>query len=384
MLQEKILTTLRQSNLDQRKISRIAGVNESSFSRFLNGYEVLLFGSVLRIVKQLFPDEEKELMAEYVVTQKSRNARFAMEYCSLNDLPEQLEQLVNKLSASYNPLDKEWSTLYRLMIHRKKRTFPPDELLSQVEIFAPKEIEMKIMKEILKGYIYYEMRDYGNLELYINPLEKLVEQVKSKYMRDCLRIRIGLLLNYVNLLNNEIEKSRHHSYLVINQDHFERLKAPAYHHLGHSYLYEDYEKANEYLQKAIELFTKLNQPTSVDKSLYTLSFIQSYWGIEREFPFELKGYQEESEYIYYLIQKGEKERAQEMLEQIDLSTVSDWNKGFHYYYQGLINQRKDTLYQSVKCFQLSNDLFHIKLPLQELLKLGEDKAVIEVWSKKDR
>lgn len=381
MLQDKIRNTIKQSNqYDQRKLSRLAGINESSFSRFLNGYEALLFGSLVKIVKELFPEDERKIMAEYVLTQKSRNARFALEYCSLNDLPEQLEALIHKLTLSINPVDKEWAHLYHLNFNRKLNKMSLAEFFTQLEVFDPKEIEMKIMKQISKCYYYSIQKNHSMLSVITEEIEPMLNEVKSDFMRHCLNIRLGLTLNYMNMRKNELNKARYYSRLVLEQEYFERVKGIAYQHLGHSYLFEDYSKAEEYLGKAKQYYEKYDSPLHLRTVRYSLSFIQSYWKIEREFPFELNTYDDKSEYIYYLIQKGEKDRAKEVLREIDVDSISEWNKGFYYYYQGLLDNEVRTFYRSVKQFHLTCDHFHMRLPLQELARLGEKEDVLMVWA----
>lgn len=381
MLQEKILKSLKKLNLDQRRLAKIAGTNESCLSRYLNGFEELHFSSILKIVQYLFPDQEKEVMSEYVVTQKSRNARFALEYCDMNSLSEPRKYVIEKLAASSNPVDREWATLYSLMFAMKNGTLSLHTLLSQVELFAPKEIEMKIMKTIVKAYIYERQKEFAmQIEQHVNQIEPFIKQVKSKFLRNCFNVRLGLLMNYRYLYNNNLEQARYYSNLVLDQDFFKSIKAIAYHHLGHSYLFEDYDKSECYLQKAISIFDKFNQNKNGKIARRKLLYLKAYWKKDCSFEFELQSYCEKSDYIYYLIQQDQKDQAKVHLDQTDLGSLGNWDKAFHYFYEGLINQKKETFYQSIKLFQLSRDLFHIRLPIQELLKLGEDKEVLEVWS----
>lgn len=384
MLHERIRETLDQSKvLDQRKLSKIAGATESSLSRFLNGLEDLNFASVLKIVQHLYPEEEKSIMADYVLTLKSRNARFALEYCDINNLDEQVKKLIEMLSASVNPVDKEWARLYGYIQTYKKNkqnNYSMEELLSQIELFNPREIEMKAMKQIVKGHIYADLVDYLSLATQSDNLESSVEQIKSKYMRDFINMRLGLMLNYVLLYQNKIEQSRHYSSLILQQDYYEIAKAIAYHHLGHSYLFESYDISKDYFEKAIHLFSKYNHVQNLYVAKCNLSFLQAYWKIETEFSLPLSNFSQMATYIYYLIQKGEINIAKKYLSKVDVQLISENDKAFHYYYLGLIDQNKSTFYHSVKWFQLSRDLFHIKLPLQELLKLGEDEEVLSVWT----
>lgn len=381
MLQEKILRTLeKRDGLDQRTLSKIAGVNESSVSRYLHGFEMLNLASVLKIVQHLYPEQEKEIMAEYVLTQKSRNARFALEYCDINSMPEQVHKLIESLSVSVNPIDKEWAKLYRLMRMMKDQELPLEELLMQVEIFDPKEVEMKIMKDILKGYIYGRLADYNSQTLHTKYVELLIEQVKSEFLRDCFKIRLGLIKNYSCLYANDLEQARYYSKLVLEQNYFEKVKAIAYHHLGHSYLFEDYEKSKEHLELAITLFEELDQKDYHDIAKRKLSLLQIHWKKELQYEFGFDTFAGKSNYIYYLIQNENITEAKEVLGQIDLSTLSDQEKGYYYFFLGTINEDKTLYYESVDSFRKASDRFHINFPVEKLRSLGENEIILKIFT----
>lgn len=381
MLQEKILRTLeKRDGLDQRTLSKIAGVNESSVSRYLHGFEMLNLASVLKIVQHLYPEQEKEIMAEYVLTQKSRNARFALEYCDLNSMPEQVHKLIESLSVSVNPIDKEWAKLYRFIRNFRDKNTTLEDLLWQVEVFDPKELEMKIMKQILKGYIYVQLTDYTSLTLHTKYTENLIKRVKSEFLRNCFNIRLGLLKNYVCLYANDLKQARHYSNLVLKQNFFENVKPIAYHHLGHSYLFEDYDKSMRYLEKAVALFRELGHKKNLYIAERKVIFLNSYWKKDMEYNFRLDTFTEKSDYIYYLLQKERIDQAKEVFEQIDVSTLSDQEKGYYYYFLGEITKDKTLYYESVNSFRNAGDRFHIILPVEKLRSLGENETILKIFT----
>lgn len=380
MLQERILNTLeKHDHIDQRKLSRVAGLNESSISRYLNGFEDINFESLLRIVQFLYPEQEIEIMSEQIMNFKSKNARLALEYAVMNLLSDHLDHLLDLLSTSSNPVDKEWAAMYEFIRLQNNKELSPLEFLKKIEVFKPKELEMQILKTIVKGYTYVELNDYNALNLYIRDIEPQIGEIKSNFIQESFNVRLGLIMNYVSLYsNNDPEQARYYSSLVIEQDFFEHVKATAYHNIGHSYLFESYDQAKDYLERSITLSKEQERWQLAHSSSLTLSFIQSFWEIEREFPFELKGYSEISEYIFFLIRKGDKEQAKDLLEQIDIETISDWDKGFHYYYLGLIYDDKDFFYDSVEWFKKKGDKFHLMLPIKELHRLKENEKVLRL------
>lgn len=384
MLQERILHTLAiTKDLDQRKLSRIAGVSESSFSRYLYGLENITLHSALKIVKYLYPDQEKEIMSEYVLTQKSRNARFALEYCNINNLIQPFKQLLNNLSDSVNPVDKEWVILYELLGQLKEKTIRLDELKESVELFNPKELEMQIMKQLFKAYISFLENDTSGLRLHVSGIEDLIKGIKSEFLKDCYNMRLGIIMGHVSLISNDIEETRYYCSLVINQNLFEELKALAYNNLGHTYMFDNYDVSKGYFETCLKLYTNPTEHNQDNREVVELniSFLQSYWKIEREFSLDIhKNHKTLASYIFYLIQKGDLTRAKEYASKVDSSSLSDFDHAFHYYYLGLIYQSKKYFYHSIKWFQRAEDFFRIQLPIKKLLEMGEDEELLSVWT----
>lgn len=381
MLQERILKTLdKRDSLDQRKLAKIAGVNESSISRYLNGFESLNLPAVLKIVQFLFPEEEKEVMAEYVLTQKSRNARFALEYCDLNSMSDEVHKLIEPLSVSVNPVDKEWATLYRLMRMMKEKKLPLEKLLLQVEVFDPKEIEMKIMKQIFKGYIYGRLGDFTSQMFHTKYTEIMIKEVKSEFLKDCFNIRLGLIKNYTFLYNNDLEKARYFSHLVLKQNYFKNIKGIAYHHLGHSYLFENYSESKRYLNLAIALFHETNQEDHCVIAMRKLDLLEIHWKQSFPLSFEMNTVADHINYIYYLIQNGKIDSAKDLLGQIKQDTLSLQDKGYYYYFLGIVSGNKTLFYDSVNYFRSAGDLFHVSLPVEKLRILGENEVILRIFT----
>lgn len=382
MLQERILRTLekRKDGVDQRKLSRVANLNESSVSRFLKSHEEMNFESVLRIVKFLYPDEEKEIMQDYVKTQKSKNARHALEYCVMNYCWEQADELIELLSNSSNPVDREWAAIYDLIRMRRDKLLSPIELLQQVEVIKPKEPEMQILKTLLKGYLYFDMAEQHSLFLHMEGIDTLISELTSNFMKDSFQVRLSLVMNTVYLYANHLEKSRHYSYAIIGQDFFEDKKAAAYNNLGLSYMLEDYQKAKDYFMKALKVYVTYDQHEYVKIVKLNLSFLSSYWGINREFTEPLEGQRNYINYIYYLIKKGELSLAQELISRVDLEELTEWDKAFYYYYKGLLTDDVTTFYCSVELFIHMDNHLYLQLPLIELKRLGENDKVLKILS----
>lgn len=381
VLQERILQTIEKTrHVDQRKLAQIAHVNESSISRYLNGHDDINFEGTLRIVKHLFIEDEREIMKAYIPTLKSKNARLALEYCVMNGLWELVEQIIELLSASTNPVDKECATMYKIILLRKEKLLTPMEQLDRIEVFKPKELEMQILRTIIRAYVYLELKERHAIFLHIDGTEKSINKLKSTFMRDSFTIRLGLIMSYICLEENDLIKSREYSTSILEQNFFDDVKSIAYHNLGVSYMFEDYQKALDYLNKALEFYIYRNQSSKIRNASLNLSFLKSYWNISYNYNLTLDNHTCFLNYIYYLIKKGETALAFEHINRIDLTELTEWNKAFYYYYKGLLTQDKTSFYYSVESFSKISDFFRIQLPINELEKLGENEVALRILS----
>lgn len=385
MLRERILLTLdKLDDIDQRKLSRVANLNESSISRYLNGFEEINFEAILRIVKFLYPEEEREIIAAYIPTQKSKNARYALEYCVMNQLWDLMEELIEMLSVSSNPVDKEWAAMYQLLLLRKEKLLSPMEQLDRIETFKPKELEMHIMKSILKAYIYSELQERYAIFLHIEGTDELIKSIKSTFIKDSFTIRLSLIMSYICLFENNLEESREYSNSILKQDFFENVKYSAYNCLGYSYMFEDYQKSISYFNKVLDFKMISRYPDRVKQTNLNISFLKSHWGVDFEFTESIDDQRTVLNYIYYLIKKGEVSLAEEYIGKVIVEELPESDTAFFYYYKGLLTNDISTYYSSVECFLNLNDYFHLQLPLLELQKLGENEVVLRILSSKRR
>lgn len=144
-------------------------------------------------------------------------------------------------------------------------------------------------------------------------------------------------------------------------------------------MFENYEKSLDYFEKSLDFFVN---DIKIKKTKIDISFLKSLWNKEHSFSFPLNDQTENFNFIFYLIQKGDKCLAESYLDKVSLSTLTEWNKAFYYYYKALLTNDITTYYYSVECFIEMNDYFHLYLPLTELKRLGENEIVLKILSNK--
>src|SRR5690606_32044180 len=141
--------------------------------------------------------------------------------------------------------------------------------------------------------------------------------------------------------------------------------------------FDDYLMSNTYFDKALTLFNELGDIKNSKIMEYNISFLHSYWKIEHEFnTLKPNEYDALTNYIFYLIQTGEKSHAETLLNEINVDELSDYRQAFYWYYLGLLTDKTTFFYQSIDYFVKINDYYHMRLPIEELRKLGENEEAL--------
>lgn len=373
----------------QKQYAQMAGVSEPTITRFMNQKAILGFDSILSIVKHKFPEGEEQLMTDYIRLQDNQNARLALEYCMINQLPEIADLLIDKLKKSEYSINKEWARLYEIERMRTKKEISSQELIGMVHKIGAKSEEMKIMSEFLEVYANYDLANYSYLQGLIIGLEQRIEGIKSRCMKSSFKLRLGQALSYIALFNNEVDSCRYYANMIIENTDNPYFMATAYHILGNSYLYETFEESLFFLNKALNYYDLSNREQHKKVVMRTMNFVKCFWndkvntcniGYQNNIAIEDLLFQDIGELAFYEIRNENTHKAKKWLDAIDLSELTDSNKGFYYYYMALAcGDNIDLFYDSVRYFRKSGDKYYIKLPLKELKRLGERESILSVF-----
>lgn len=373
----------------QKQYAQMAGVSEPTITRFMNQKAILGFDSILSIVKHKFPDREEQLMTNYILSQDNQNARLALEYCMMNQMPEIADQLIDKLKNSEYSANKEWARVYEIEGMRIKKEISPHELIGMAHKIEAKSEEMKILAKLLDLYANYDLANYPYLQGLIIGLEQYIDDIKSGFMKRSFKLRLGQALSYIALFNNEVDSCRYYANMVIENTDNPYFIATAYHILGNSYLYETFEESLFFLNKALNYYDLSNREQYKKVVIRNMNFVKCFWN--KEVNTCSRGHQNSNEMkelefddiceiAFYEIRNENTYKAKEILATFDLLEMADRKKGFYYYYMALASgDNIDLFYDSVRYFQKSGDKYYIKLPLKELKRLGERESILSVF-----
>jgi hypothetical protein len=369
------------------KLAQVAGLaNPSPLYKFLNEPEREMndFRGLLEIVKYLFMDREKEIMHDYILTldPNGKCARISLEYSLSNRMYDITDTLISKMMNCKNAESREWATIYnidRMVDKGDLNLFDSIDAINDVKI---KTNEMKSFGKMIQTYAYYGHRMFEMMFQVSIGLEKNVKSLKDDYMRFSYLCRLGLVMIGVNLHLNYIEEARRQGQMILDNSTQDSMRSVAYHQLGNSYIFEDYQKAIDYLMQS-RLATKglHGGEVRLNKIERSINFLQNYWCIEAEY---LKPNSNNildiHELAFCYIKKSEPKKATEILDDVEINSLSNNQKGFHFFYRGLLSNNREDFYKSIKYFKLSGDKFYRNASLLELKKLGENEIVLETLS----
>jgi tetratricopeptide (TPR) repeat protein len=360
MIREMIDHELARRNVEYETLAGAIGVQAPSIRSFING-EYIEFQHVLKMTKYLFPERERELMKEYILTSDIETGKIGLEYCMTHSLLDTADVLIDRLRVSNEPEDIEWAMVYELHRKGQKGVGHPLERIQEANQMHPKTREMFILLQIGVIYDFFDVGSFEKCFELAYGLEYLIPKVDDVFLRGSLNVRLGQTLSAISLHINQLEEARKYVRLVLDHTDSETFREMAYHNLGNTFILDDFDKALYYLKKS-----------NIMKCKGSINFLHNYWDVEPPYlNFESMQPDDVHDVAFHLIRKGETSEAKKLLEGIHLSTLDDYKLGFHYYYVGLITKHKEDFFRSIKHFEVAGHNYFRRCPLKELEKLGE-------------
>ncbi len=374
-LRQMLINRLESERGLATKMAKLAGYSSSGalmkVLRKVDG-DIEKFDGFVRIVHELFPEDKFDLMFEFAKTLNPNRmtARFMIEYAALYGKRDMKLSMIDALANCDNDESKDWAFVYEVdhqLILGEIGQFEAITKLSQRKYTS---VEMKVFSKIVQYYSFEDMRNIKMMEVLYKDIKESVEGITNKFAKSSFMARLSLIEGDVNLHNKLTSKVKENLFLIENA--LEPLKYFAFITIGNSFMFSSYEKSKELLQKCLD-----NSSGGIEKQARdSMNFISILWN-------QFENYQSNgdlSNELFYYAKKGEKEKALEVLSQINVEELSDYQKAFNFYYQGILHDDKNFFYKSVKYFNISGDKFYKKLPIMELEKLGENSNILEVFS----
>jgi hypothetical protein len=351
--------------------------NATPLYKFVNepDRELDSFDILIKLVREAF-DNEFQTMAEYIMTLDpcKKTARYSLEYATINKMNDIRKQLIEKMINCKNAESREWAKIYQISMWGYEGNHTAFELLSMLNDFQPKSIEMIAFKDIEKFYCFYDLRIVDNMIT----LEKFVRsnlmQIKEPFVRNAFKSRLTIICIDGALHINNSEKVREYESNASIEYEYNVTKFCL--QLGNSYMFENFEKANHFLMKSLDAAKRINDPNRISEAERSLNFLYSYHDKEAQYlNFESNEISDVHEVAFYCIKKGD-EKGLQILESMDLNKLTDHQKGFHFFYRGLATNNEDFYYDSISHFNKSGEKFYKYVSLNELRKLGATERML--------
>lgn len=381
-LKKMFLNEIDKNKSLKYKYTQLAGfANPTALHKFLTEEkrEMNNFDGLLNMVRFSFLDREKEIMDSYIRTldPNGKCARVSLEYAICNRMHDLAYYLIDRLSKSNNAESKEWAALY--LLDRKVENGEVSQFES-IEIINGMRLKTKegiIFSKLLQIYAYQEKRLFEMMFQISEGLEIMIKKLADNYMRYSYLCRLAIAMASVNIHQNKISEARRYGQLVLDNTTQDSLRYLAYINLGNSYMFDNPEKAIDYLNQARLICKGLdNNSYKMAEVERSLNFVMNYWEIPAEYlNFESTNISDIHEVAFYYIRNNDR-RGLQILESINIDDLTPSQKGFHFFYRGLATKDKKYFYESLKYFNIAGDKYYKQISLIELKKLGTEEDYI--------
>jgi hypothetical protein len=390
----KDLKTLLKNKFEQERglaikvAERVGLKNATPLYKFVDDpdREMASFDTLLKVVRELFPKEEKSIIKNYCKSLKPncKTARVSLEYAIMNQMPDLLETMIEKLEKASNKESQEWAKVYKFEQLRREGSADKMNIVDDLykEQDKLKTHEMKLFSKIVQYYCYYNVRQIEIMKQIMINSEGLVDKITDEYIFNSFLSRLKLIQVDVSIHSGKTEEAIQLGNFVIDNSCQRNLVFLAHLQVGNANISKSLDNSIYHYNKAMSLCKELKIiGVNLQQVKRGLNFVRSYWGKKAEhLDFESRDISDIHEVAFSYISEGNSARGIQILDTIKKDEISGYNLGFHYYYRGLATKDKNYFYQSVEHFNSIGEKFYKQLSITELAKMGENKFILNALS----
>ncbi|MCY7492910.1 AimR family lysis-lysogeny pheromone receptor [Bacillus safensis] len=341
---------LKKSNETQKRLADRIGISEGYLSKFFCGKEIA-FWMIRKIVQAIDPDNETAIMKNYCLSGvKKKNFAPALEYCYAKKLFDVIHFLIND-----NNKDDMWAVIYRLILNYRLDVGSV-EFRKELNGLQADRSETKILLDILKMYLNYDMGKYELALFQIEIIQEAIQEINDPFLTISFSARLEeVLINIYLKQENNIEKARRSAENLLEDDLSLNLNLQAYYTLGLSYILESYQTSLYYYLKCINILEK--HPDRVKELIQNkeeIAILQSLWNEKVEERYQVT-------LLAKTLASGE-------------SLIKFYKHNYYskyaYLLDGIKENSKEKLLISLCMFTEKKDIFRSNIPKIHLKKLG--------------
>ncbi|WP_026672348.1 AimR family lysis-lysogeny pheromone receptor [Alkalihalobacterium bogoriense] len=374
----KLLSKQLQANPSlYLKISEISGLTKEELDAFLFDKTIFLdFGKILDIVYYVCPENSAEIIKQYINTLDVNHptAQQVLEYVFINRV-DYCYSFLNRMIEATNAENSYFATVYKQHYKNPGQMFQYD--LQDIA----KSPTLHAFKSIMELYALYKNDEFATIIRKKDYVEYTINNfVEDEFIRGYYLLHFNRLFMVISLFKYEISECRRmiKEILQLQNRVHGLLLTSAYHTLGMSYLFEDYDKGLLYLYKTREMYR--NRPaTGGDGDIHSsINLHQIIWGKEPEdLRFNSKINADIHDIVHYYIMKDDFEKARQVFLTVNEAEISPRDNAFQFFYKGILEDNTDHFYKSIMLFKQVGNKLHLQLPLNELKKRGLNPLLLD-------
>ncbi|HGO9414794.1 TPA: AimR family lysis-lysogeny pheromone receptor [Bacillus cereus] len=386
--------SLKSSGYTNRKLAMRFKVTHTTVNSYFNKrgkFDFMHFVDALRLYKPKDIKFRRNCIKECIPTLSHKNLKLALEVLDMfgeYELQDMIIQQINKFKSNQTGTEKEMKKgisktvrinlnlvpLYQTLRERSENTITPKVFFEKVDKMRKNQKyidnELVIILILNTIYSFFDLGNYKMVNEYIQQLLPDIIKIKCRSLRDSFLLRIKEMEIFVNLHENKLRESRQQCFDIISDETncYVSTKAVAYCKIGESYVFSDYQKAKEYMEKSLKVIgDPPNKKLELrkEKVLNTLLFLRIYH--KRDLHTINFDDLDEAERAFLYVRLGENEKAIRILQ--TLKNKNGYLSSFQLYYMGLAVGGKageKYLELSLESFSKSGDFFYVFLPKEAL------------------
>lgn len=376
---------LKSNGYTNRKLATRFKVTHTTVNIYFkkeDKFDFMHLVDALRLYKPKDVEFRRACIKGYIPRLSHKNLKLALEVLDMFGEYD-LQDIVMKQIASYKTSKEEKRgisktvrinlnliPLYKMLRERSEKAITPKIYFEKVDKMRKKQKyvdnELVIILVLNTIYSFFDLGNYKMVNEYIQQLLPDILKIKCHTLRDSLLLRIKEMQIFVALHENDLEKSRELCLEIINDETncYVSTKAVAYCKTGESFVFSDYQRAKEYMEKALSIIgNPVNRKLEIrrEKVLNTLLFLKIYH--DKDLHTINIDDLDEAEKAFLYVKLGESEKAIKILR--NLQDENGYLSSFQLYYMGLAvggEEGKKYLEMSAESFSKSGDFFYIYLP----------------------
>ncbi|MFK9119114.1 AimR family lysis-lysogeny pheromone receptor [Peribacillus frigoritolerans] len=383
-LKQLLLVNLENSSLSPQELAEKAGyASVGNFKKVLHDEKRDFgnFNGLLKVIRQLFPEKEYELMSEYAskIDPSKSNARQLVEYFDNNNLIADKRKLISRMLDSNNSTSRQFAEIYNIDDQYVSKDITFFEALSLFGGIKPKTSEVSVGLKLFRGYAFLDEQMFNMFDECIANLDLDIVNVSEDYFRESYYGRFMILSIITKIGKGLITEARALCVRVLHHVEDDYFKALASLHMGNTYMLESCEKASEYYNSGLWLAQDDRCDRVRNNLMKSLNFLYTLNGKEAKYlNFFSENPSDMHEVAFHYINVNKQPfKALEILNAINMETLNDFQKAFHHYYRGLIDGSVKNFSLSVTYFRKAGDHHYRGIPLLELQKMGIDTDIIQ-------